>query len=270
MPELPEVESVRTDLLVLCGTTLTALTASRYQRFASAIDASGRVIDVSRRGKWLVIHLATPLGPYDLVIHLGMTGRVVLSQLPRALPHLHASWQVVGLENISWMGFSDPRRFGRLAWAPHGQYVDLPGLRRIGPDATDASAVEAALGDLANSARPVKAALLDQAVIAGAGNIYCDEALFASRIDPTRPVGTLTASERGSLARHLAKILHRSIAAGGTTFRDYRRADGSSGSNIENLLVYGRSGAACFACGEVLHTAKVAGRTTVWCVACQH
>jgi formamidopyrimidine-DNA glycosylase len=272
VPELPEVENVRIGLSPLLGTTLNPVMVSSYPKFASAASAAGVVEAIDRRGKWLVLHLSRDAHPVaDLVVHLGMTGRLVLDENRPTGPHLHALWRVdrSDAEGGLWLGFFDPRRFGRLVCTPPGDHTSLPGLSTLGPDATGAADVVAALAALSTSTRPVKTVLLDQSVLAGAGNIYCDEALFESRIHPATPCSRLTTPDRTALAQALSESLLSSIAAGGTTFRDYRRPDGTSGSNVHKLRCYGRAGLPCLRCSSVITTTRVAGRSTSFCPTCQ-
>jgi len=271
MPELPEVEAVRDSLSALEGADIHPLRVSPYPRFSDAASAFGRVVVATRRGKWLSFDIAHPSsGDCELVIHLGMTGRVLLAPSRLDVPHLHAEWQVsVPHPKIGWLGFSDPRRFGRLAFVKKGCYDSLPGLADLGPEATDTSAVTSALEAARPSRRPVKAVMLDQGVIAGAGNIYCDEALFSAGLHPTRPMSSLSDADCRTLAHSLGEALELSLRAGGTTFRDYRRPDGSRGENAANLRCYGRTGEPCVSCGTSLLPAKVAGRATTFCPNCQ-
>ena len=271
MPELPEVESVRSSLSVLIGAVLEPLYESSYARFKDASTASGMLFRVDRRGKWIVCGLRAPSHPdLDLVAHLGMTGRFLLAPAPVDVPHLHAAWSVSGgPSGVNWLAFIDPRRFGRLSLVHSGDYSTLPGLAGLGPEATDTDKATASLLAARRSNRPVKAVLLDQTVLAGVGNIYCDEALFAARIRPDRPVSGLTPADCRRICKALSVSLSSAIANGGTTFRDYRRPDGSSGSNRERLLCYGRVNEPCSNCKTPLSTLKVAGRTSTVCLSCQ-
>jgi len=271
MPELPEVESVRSSLSPLIGAMIEPLHTSKFPRFKDASSASGVVSGVARRGKWLICGLIYPDRPdLDLVAHLGMTGRFLLAPAPVDLPHLHAAWRVDGGPiGVSWLGFADPRRFGRLTLVPAGNYASLPGLASLGPEATDATAAAASLATARRSNRPVKAVLLDQTVLAGAGNIYCDEALFDARVRPDRPASSLTPVECRRISRALAASLATAINNGGTTFRDYRRPDGTRGDNQKRLRCYGRANEPCLRCSTPLSSLKVAGRTSTLCLVCQ-
>jgi len=271
MPELPEVESVRGALADLVGGEFAPGRTSKYPRYAGAGSAAGTLRDVRRRGKWLILGFDAGSTQCELVAHLGMTGKFLVTGAPLDVPHLHASWTVTFPDGDErWLGYVDSRRFGRLVIVEPGLYGTIRGLAEIGPEGTDAGASAAALRQARSSHRSVKAVLLDQRVVAGVGNIYCDEALFASRIHPERAICDLTSSECRELARNLARILLGSIQAGGTTFRDYRKPDGSRGENVANLRCYGRSGLPCQRCGEELRASVVAGRGSTHCPRCQH
>jgi formamidopyrimidine-DNA glycosylase len=139
---------------------------------------------------------------------------------------------------------------------------------RLGPDAL--AVRSRALGaNLLRTGRPIKAALLDQAVVAGVGNIYADEALFKSRINPLKPANRLSAAEVSRLAAALRTILARAARAGGSTLQDYFDALGNPGSAVQLHAVYGRGGQPCFACGLPLVVCTVTARTTTFCPSCQ-
>lgn len=272
MPELPEVENVRTGLLPLVGRTLRPHEFSKYPRFNKVSGASGEVRYVQRRGKWLIVGLRPVSGPpVELIVHLGMTGRLSLSAELRPDPHMHASWRIERHDHLgaAWLTYVDPRRFGRLELVSPGEYGSISGLDRLGPDATDPAAIEERLRSLERSSRSVKAALLDQSVLAGAGNIYCDEALFDARLHPATSCRSLDDGLRRSLASSLATSIQSSIRNGGTTFRDYRQVDGSPGTNVHALKCYGRAGLPCLRCGTLMALTKVAGRSTCYCPTCQ-
>jgi formamidopyrimidine-DNA glycosylase len=274
VPELPEVESVRRDVARLVGARFVAGSSSSYPRFAGAAAARGELRDVSRLGKWLILTLhgqsEEETGPiWDLVIHLGMSGRLEIDDVPRVGTHVHAQWELKLGDGVVWLSLTDPRRFGRAALVPSGEYVSLPGLYSLGPDALEVAELGKVLLDTRTSRRSVKAVLLDQRCVAGVGNIYCDEALFGARINPSRAMTSLSVEECAALAEEVTLVLRLSIESGGTTLRDYRRLDGTSGSNATNLLCYGRAGNPCVRCSSTLVSAVVAQRSTTWCPSCQ-
>jgi formamidopyrimidine-DNA glycosylase len=169
------------------------------------------------------------------------------------------------------MTFADPRRFGGLAGldSPHALEDRWATL---GPDALTTpldDLAEALITELGRANRAVKAALLDQRIIAGVGNIYADEALFAARIHPRKLARRLSPDRVRLLAAHIREILTRAVDAGGSTLRDYVNADGNRGQAQTLHQVYGRAGQPCPACGLSLQTGQIGQRTTVWCRACQ-
>ena len=227
--------------------------------------AGQRIERVCRHGKQLA--LVSDAGRV-LNVHLGMTGQFLCSGAGQRLAqpdHVHVVWR---LGDGGRLAFRDPRRFGGI-WTCRDE-ADLLSRRWgiLGPDAATIRASDLAAG-LRASRRSIKAALLDQRVIAGVGNIYADEALFRARILPQRPGGSLTGAEVAVLCRAIRAILRDAIEAGGSTLRDYRDAEGRAGGYQERHSVYGRGGQACRVCSGMLGSAVIGQRTTVWCPACQ-
>jgi formamidopyrimidine-DNA glycosylase len=283
MPELPEVESVRRSLEpCLTGRGVTRVECrrrdvvvapgdppggfSRHRGHARPVPIvpgmllEGRTIrGLDRRGKQLA--LLTDSGP-ALIVHLGMTGRLEHTTGGDDPPHTHLVWV---LDDGSRLRFADPRRFGLVRIAPAGP---APLWAELGPDALTIGA-RTLHGAVCRSRRAIKAILLDQAVLAGVGNIYADEALHASGVHPARPGASLDAAETGRLAREIRGVLGRAVRAGGSTVRDYRDGAGRPGSYQHRHRVYGRGGLACVSCGGVLEQGTIAQRTTVWCPRCQ-
>jgi formamidopyrimidine-DNA glycosylase len=210
-----------------------------------------------------------------LCVHLGMSGRLRWHEtLPEFGPkeHVHVVWELEreGMP-AGWMSFADPRRFGGLA-----ALSSLDALawrwRNTGPDALLAShdaLVRHLTARLGTTTRMVKAALLDQGVIAGIGNIYADEALFDSGIAPQTQGRRLTPARIQALVSAVQATLNAAIQEGGSTLRDYVSAEGVRGQAQASHRVYGRAGRACVRCGEPLRSAQIAQRTTVWCPVCQ-
>ncbi len=277
MPELPEVETVRRQLEPLVrGATIADARAHRSPKFCSAPEAIGSTITgIDRRGKYLLIGLldpsvpagAVPTGPPDreLVVHLGMTGALHVDDAPPRDPYERASWDLVD-GRILW--FRDVRRFGRIAVVPAGEYRSLPTLDHLGPEPFDPSLDGRRFHRaLAASRRRIKTQLLSQRPIAGVGNIYADEALWRAGIHPgARRVGTARAE---ALLGHVRDVLAEALDHGGTTLRDYRTPDRSSGRNQHRLDCYGRSGRPCRRCATPLTARELDQRTTTWCPRCQ-
>jgi formamidopyrimidine-DNA glycosylase len=265
MPELPEVETVVRQLrLAIVGRTIAAVrvlwpravegSLPEFRRRLRGLTIEG----VERRGKY--IGVAGEGGAF-FTVHLRMTGKL-LSALPAAeRKHLRL---VFSFRDGTRLFFVDPRKFGRLRLWPCRARA-CPGL---GPEPLRQATVARALR-LLKTRRPVKTVLLDQAVLAGIGNIYADEALFLAGIHPLRPLSGLSDKEILRLSRSTPHVLHAAIGRRGTTLRNYRTIAGARGENQEHLNVYGRAGSPCFACGAAIHKTRIAGRSSHFCPRCQ-
>ncbi len=290
MPELPEVERTRRSLEPhLLGATITRATlrrrdicttfrgdtgSTRGRTLARDLLAGAHITTLARRGKQLALIAGDQR---TVIIQLGMTGQVLFvprGGTPRQPDHIHAEWRIArdSGEDLGRILFRDPRRFGELTTYESPAAVEAHRWARLGPDALDTPTPDlaAALGlAIAGSQRAIKAALLDQGVIAGVGNIYADEALFLARIDPRRLCLTLTPADVAALAARIREVLERSVALGGSTLRDYVDADGRRGTTQLTHAVYARAGQPCITCGATLTGDRLAQRATVWCPACQ-
>lgn len=265
MPELPEVETVRTALEpLMAGATIAELCVADplLSRPHEPHELEGllrgqRIERLGRRGKYLVFHLD---GGHCWLVHLRMTGRILLS------PERPTTGSWVALDSGLALVWQDTRRFGR--WEVLAE-EDLEGRLQLGPEPLDFSA-----GDLSEALarRPrmrLKGALLDQSLVAGIGNIYADEALWASQLHPLRAAGSLDPEETARLHAAIRAALLAGLAAGGASISDYRRPDGTRGDAQLTLQVYGRAGGDCPRCGATLIGLRVAGRGTTICPSCQ-
>jgi formamidopyrimidine-DNA glycosylase len=272
MPELPEVETVRTRLEPL-------LTGRRFERVEIsdprlvrpfepaevAAELEGeRVAAVDRRGKYLIVRFESGRA---LLVHLRMTGSLRhTSGEPAGDSHRRA---LVRLDDGSDLAYRDVRRFGTWLLLEPGELEPYLGAR-VGEEPFDALFTAARLGErLARRRAPIKTALLDQRTLAGLGNIYVDEALWRARIHPLRPAESLDRSELRRLHKAVRAALEAGLARQGSTLRDYALPDGSSGSMQDELKVYGREGEPCDRCGAALAKTRVAGRGTWFCSSCQ-
>jgi formamidopyrimidine-DNA glycosylase len=273
MPELPEVESVRRQLEpALVGRQFEQVAVDDprlvrpYDPVEVAAELAGeRVAALERRGKYLVVQFESCR---VLLIHLRMTGSLLHTaggSLPDD-PHRRA---VVRLDDGSDVAYRDVRRFGTwllLEPGEAGPYLEA----RVGDEPLDALFTAARLGELLAGRRTsLKAALLDQRTVAGLGNIYVDEALWRARLNPLRPADSLDAGELRRLHRGIRAALEHGLARQGSTLRDYRLPDGSSGSMQAEFRVYGRRDEPCDRCGTPISRTQVAGRTTWFCPTCQ-
>jgi formamidopyrimidine-DNA glycosylase len=178
-------------------------------------------------------------------------------------PHTHIAWT---LDRSRELRFVDPRRFGGVTWLRDRTALTTR-WSRLGPDAL--ALPSGWFTPITTSRRAIKAALLDQRTVAGVGNIYADEALSLVNIAPQRPCSRLNEHHFGALGRALGTIMRSALASGGSTIRTYRRMGGGAGAFQASLRVYGRAGQPCVTCSRPLESGLVAGRTTVWCTACQ-
>ncbi len=295
MPELPEVETIARGLRpALIGQSITAahvlLPKTAQGEWASPatfeLACTGRIIkEVSRRGKLLLIHFEeetmapshTPI-PTGMAFHLKMTGRLFTYDASQ-IPHKHTrvrfvlkkarqdTGNQVKSNQISQLFFDDARTFGYVRLFSQESLNDWPFWTSLGPEPLDIS--EDDFCRRMQGRRAIKALLLDQHVLAGVGNIYADEALFAAGIHPQTKGQDVPHAKLVTLHAALQAVLLQSIEECGSSIRDYRDAHGNAGAFQNLFRVYGRSGQACMTCGTMLSTAKIAGRTTVFCQRCQ-
>jgi len=276
VPELPEVETIARALARdLVGAVFAEVTAARSDYVVApppsvaAHVVGRRVTAVRRHGK----RLALSLDPHgEMLLHLGMSGQVLLT--PRdapVAPHTHLRLTLAGRNDELRM--VDPRRFGGV-WIASAEAGDFSacgrnGARpaRLGPDALGLPLAD--FRRVLARRRRVKALLLDQHAIAGLGNIYVDEALWAARVHPESIAGELSAAAVRALHRHVARILAQAIRHGGSTLRDYRDVEGRAGRFQTRHRVYGREGTPCPRCGRRIVVIAAGGRATRLCPKCQ-
>lgn len=268
MPELPEIETVRTAMEMNIGARVQTIDVLREDilrvREYEPDEVHGQVIcAISRRGKFLVISLEKD---YCIVVHLGMSGRFYMQEESREVlePHVHF---ILHLDNERKLIYRDTRRFGGI-WLSRDAAVIFAqmGVEPLSADFT----AEYLQKVLLNRKASIKTLLLNQKLIAGLGNIYADEALFEARIQPGRLGASLQPREIKRLHQAIRDVLLRSIERRGTTFRDYRDGFNSSGENQHFLNVYGREGLACPHCGREIEMERIGGRSSHYCARCQH
>lgn len=266
MPELPEVETIRRQLApLLTGRSVREAWGHASPKFAAAPEIVGSTISgVSRRGKYLLVELGDGR---QLVLHLGMTGRVDVASGANPVeddPYVRAWW---AFTDGALLVFNDVRRFGRLAVVRAGEYEGIPTLHAMGPEPLSPDFDGRVLWErVRQSSQRIKTQLLSQRPVAGVGNIYADEALFLAGINPA--VRRLSPARATDLAATIRAVLSAGIERGGTTLRDYRSLEGA-GSNQFHLQCYGRGGLPCLRCGVVLRSRVIDGRTTTSCPSCQ-
>jgi formamidopyrimidine-DNA glycosylase len=273
VPELPEVETIAADLRPhLVGRTIVRCelafpTIVRHPEPEVFIDsvAGMRIDAVDRRGKYILLRLQQDAA---LVVHLGMTGQLRLfDPLAPLGKHTHA---VFALDDGKHLRYRDPRRFGRLLLGTEEALLLARKMPKLGPEPIDPEfAAEELYRRLKRRRAPLKAVLLDQAAVAGVGNIYADESLYRARLRPSRIASTVSKQSARRLHEAMRESLLLAIANRGSSVDTYRDAWGEAGGQQEKLLVYGRAGEPCFTCGRPLSSTRIAGRTTVFCRRCQ-
>ena len=273
MPELPEVETIARGLAEqLVGSRIAAVQELRAgmvegdrERFFSAVP--GAVItSVGRRGKLLLVFLAGERDPECLAFHLKMSGRLFVYP-GNAVPGKHTR-VLFDLEDGRRLFFDDARTFGFCRVLDAADKNSWTFWKELGPDPLEI-APEAFVRLFSRSGRAIKAMLLDQTVIAGIGNIYADESLFRAMIRPDAPASGISRESLLRLHKEIQAVLLESIEQCGSSIRDYRDAHGNAGAFQNTFNVYGRAGQNCARCDAPLESARIAGRTTVFCPQCQ-
>lgn len=290
MPELPEVETVRRGLApVMEGARITRADVRRPdlrwpfpERMAERLTGA-RVLTLARRSKYILGHLDTG---ETLIIHLGMSGRMVISApeaggdaraMPGQFHHTHPAPEkhdhvVLDLDNGARVTFNDARRFGAMDLIATEEVEAHWLLAGLGPEPLGNGFNAAHLVAAFRGKRtPVKAALLDQRIVAGLGNIYVCEALYRAGISPLRLAGRIGAARIEALVPIIRDVLAEAIEAGGSSLRDYRQADGDLGYFQHRFQVYGREGAPCLTpgCAGIIRRKVQSGRSSFYCAQCQ-
>ena len=270
MPELPEVETVANGVNArVCGQRISSVTLGSkpepLKSPAALIEETltgARIMRVHRVGKTIVMDVEQTGGrAAQATIHLGMTGRLLVSQAAVPVPpHTHAT---LHLDDGREVRFVDPRRFGRIGIVAADTRYDGPGAEPLTISPTGFAAL------FRGRKTPIKAALLNQSLLHGVGNIYADESLFRAGIRPRRHAGRLTRAELLRLHTALQAVLRQAIALGGSSVSDYVDADGVRGFFQLEHRVYSRTGQPCRECGEPIERIVVGGRSTHFCKTCQ-
>jgi formamidopyrimidine-DNA glycosylase len=241
------------------------IVASDWQSFTDLL--TGREIELVKRiGKWIHFVLTQD---HHLLIHLKMTGQFHFDAWPSSEwpSHCHAAFRLTHQSQEQTLFYKDTRKFGRLRAFGPGQLEIFLNHLNLGPDALLASAKDYH-ERLVNTKGKLKAVLLDQTVLAGFGNIYADESLFAAKLSPLREAKTLTLEEVKNLHGQAQRILKKAIDCRGSTVSSYQAPEGA-GSYQDHHKAYGKAGQPCPHCGQVLVKTVVAGRSTVFCPKCQ-
>lgn len=286
MPELPEVETVRRGLLrLIVGKKIIAEQHDTEKGFPNAPNdvnnflLGATILDVRRRAKVLMVDLSTQ---YSLVIHLKMTGQLVFvgeerfgaghpnDSLVNALPD-KSTRVALDFKDASKLFFNDQRKFGWMRLMPTIEIPNIDFMKKVGPEPLeDSFTVKDFAARLKKRPRSnIKATLLDQAVIAGVGNIYADESLWGAKIHPQRLTGSLTNKEIEHLYHEIRDVMNLAIEKGGSSNHTYINAEGKRGSYMDFARVFRREGLPCPRCGTTIEKLRVAGRGTHICPHCQ-
>ncbi|AJA79417.1 5-hydroxymethyluracil DNA glycosylase [Levilactobacillus brevis] len=273
MPELPEVETVRRGLTRLVQGATIAHVEVRYPKMVTP-DAdvftaeliSRKIERIDRRGKYLLFRFS---GDLTMVSHLRMEGKYDVQ--PEGSPVSKHTHVIFHLTDNRELRYTDTRKFGRMQLVPTGEETTLaPSLGKLGPEPTAETLTLAYMVKIfGKSHKVVKPFLLDQTRIAGLGNIYADEVLWLSKINPLTPVDTLTPSQLSELRQNIIDEMALAIGGHGTTVHSFSTAFGEAGQFQNQLHVYGREGEPCERCGTELVKIKVAQRGTHFCPHCQ-
>ena len=270
MPELPEVETVRRGLaLKMTGRRIVNAELRRqdlrrpFPPMLARTLTGASIGKLARRGKYILIELDDN---GTLLLHLGMSGRITAG--PGGAPHAPHDHVILTLDDGTVVRFNDARRFGLLDYMRRGEESAHPLLAGMGPEPLEADFDGGYLAaKLAGKMTPIKAALLDQKIVAGLGNIYVCEALYRARVSPRRLAATVTGARAERLASAIRAVLTDAIEAGGSSLRDYVQADGELGYFQHHWAVYGREGEPCpgCTCAEGVRRITQAGRSTFFC-----
>lgn len=286
MPELPEVETVRRGLeLLIVGKTIQTVTSDTPKSFPNSEHEVERfvvgatVTAVKRRAKVLLIELSSD---YTLVTHLKMTGQLVFvgqerfgaghpnDSLIHALPDKTTRVEIT-FRDESKLFFNDQRKFGWMKLYPSATVPNIDFMQRLGPEPLDEAFTPLMLRERLQRRKntSVKAALLDQTVVAGIGNIYADESLWVAGIHPSIRVRAIPKTKITELTAAIKAVMTLSIEKGGSTDKNYINAEGRKGSYLQFAKVFRREGQSCPRCGTTIEKLRVAGRGTHICPTCQ-
>ena len=277
MPELPEVETVVRDLRpLLVGRTIQRVVCGKrklrrpWKPAWSKAIAGLMVTAIRRRGKWIIVDgragSVSDRSSGSLLLHLGMTGQ--LTVVPETVERQDHTHLIYPLDNKSELRFRDVRRFGSADWFASSTLLDEHLDAKLGPEPFDITSEEFRTA-LRGSARCLKAILLDQAIIAGVGNIYADEASFLARLRPGRKGTSLSNSDCDRLREAIVVVLTNAIEGRGSTIKDYVGGSGLMGTYQGEFRAYGRTGEPCVTCGTAIQMERLAGRSSHYCPRCQ-
>lgn len=270
MPELPEVETTLNGVKPHLQSQKITLVTVRQARLRWLIPENLAEIlqnqkfkGFRRRAKYLIFEFDHG----ELIIHLGMSGRLsVLPHFVEAQKHDHVDFQ---LQNGKVLRYTDPRRFGAILWHEN-KLIAHKLLAHLGPEPlSEEFDLEYLKPLLKKRQLTIKQVIMDAKIVVGVGNIYANEALFLTGIDPRRPANKISAKRVQKLIEMIKNVLHAAIKAGGTTLKDFYGVDGAKGYFVQQLHVYGRAGLPCNTCGKKIKSLMLGQRNTFYCSNCQ-
>lgn len=274
MPELPEVETVCRGLApVLAGQVIARVDLHRkdlrkpFPKGLKTRIESARITHITRRAKYILIHLDNG---YVLVIHLGMSGRIVFHPHDYK-PQTHDHF-ILHLKNCQQIVLNDPRRFGVVDLVAEDNLESHALFTHLGPEPlSNGFSGPVLAAALKGRKTAIKQALMDQRIVVGVGNIYASEALFMAGISPLKQAGLVKADQVEALVSAIKKVMQKAIKAGGSTLRDHRQANGELGYFQHSFSVYDREGQVCGTCGgnRLIKRIVQGGRSTFYCSGCQ-
>ena len=291
MPELPEIETVKNQLAnKIIGKEIKDITVRLPRLLINCTQKqlqkklkTQTILQIIRRGKYLIFLCSSD----GFIFHLGMTGQLTIWNLndkinndfrnsitgipiPKSRhevdKHTHITFS---LSSSYILLFRDIRTFGKFIYIPKNNWLIHPRIIKLGPEPLGISVTDFLKQFPIHRKQAIKTVLLDQSFLAGVGNIYADESLFVSKINPKTPCCQVTIEQQKNLRRAVIQVLKKGIKNAGTTFSNYRDALGEKGGNQESLWVYGRNGKLCLVCESVLKKVTLNQRTSVFCGKCQ-
>ncbi|NCO04015.1 MAG: bifunctional DNA-formamidopyrimidine glycosylase/DNA-(apurinic or apyrimidinic site) lyase [Alphaproteobacteria bacterium] len=275
MPELPEVETVMRGLEpAMVGQKIAFVNKRRpdlrvpFPKNIKSVLEGARVLNMTRRAKYILIHTDQS---HVLVIHLGMSGRILIETNRDYKPQKH-DHIILTMADKTQIIYNDPRRFGMIFFVKNGEFEIHKAFKDMGPEPLgndfNAPVLQARLKGKTTS---IKQALLDQRVVVGLGNIYACEALYEAGISPQAAAGSISLARLEVLTQKIKNVLKRAIDAGGSSLRDYRQASGELGYFQHSFLVYDREGQVCKICASKKPIQRIvqSGRSTFFCSTCQ-
>ncbi len=274
MPELPEVETIKTSLINanIINSKITEIFRSQYKlRTASTLDlkelANLTIKKISRRARYLMIELDNQT---SLIIHLGMSGRLLLKSSSPTAKHDHFAIKINYQNDNKWLIFNDPRRFGLIDLVNNQDLRRHQLLAKLGPEPLSTDFNHQYLANkLANKNINIKTSLMDNQIVVGVGNIYANESLFLAKILPLRSSKSINDEEIKNLIKSIKFVLNQAIANKGSSINDYVDADGNIGNFQNNFKVYGRINQNCIKCSNKIERIIQNGRSSFFCQKCQ-